>query len=67
MATQIFSGAELQRLRMFPELDRDELIRFFTLTPSDEAFVRSHRGPGNHLGVAVQLCTLLEDVVEVAE
>ncbi len=36
----------------------DELIRFFTLTPSDEAFVRSHRGSSNHLGVAVQLCTL---------
>ena len=58
MATQVFSEAELDRLRGFPELDRDELIRFFTLTPTDEAFVRSHRGSSNHLGVAVQLCTL---------
>ncbi len=58
MATQVFSEAELERLRGFPELDSDELIRFFTLTPSDEAFVRSHRGSSNHLGVAVQLCTL---------
>ncbi|HVF14605.1 MAG TPA: DUF4158 domain-containing protein, partial [Acidimicrobiales bacterium] len=45
-------------MRGFPELDQDELIRFFTLTASDEAFVRSHRGSSNHLGVAVQLCTL---------
>lgn len=58
MVTQVFSEAELERLRGFPELDREELIRFFTLTPSDEALVRSHRGAGNHLGVAVQLCTL---------
>ena len=52
------SAAELERLRGFPELDSDELIRFYTLTASDEAFVRSHRGSSNHLGVAVQLCTL---------
>lgn len=58
MATQVFSDAELERLRGFPDIDRDELVRFFTLTPSDETFIRSHRGAGNRLGLAVQLCTL---------
>ena len=58
MATQVFSEAELERLRGFPEVDREQLVRFFTLTPTEEAFVRSHRGPTNRLGVAVQLCTL---------
>lgn len=33
------------------------LIRYFTLTPADEMFVRKLRGPGNVLGAAVQLCT----------
>jgi hypothetical protein len=31
-ATQVFSDAELERLRRFPEISRDELSRFFTLT-----------------------------------
>lgn len=43
MATQVFSDTELERLRGFPEIDREELVRFFTLTPTDETFVRSHR------------------------
>ncbi len=58
MATQVFSAVEFERLRGFPEIDREELVRFFTLTPADAAFVRSHRGSGNRLGVAVQLCVL---------
>ncbi|WP_326795924.1 hypothetical protein OG946_10865 [Streptomyces sp. NBC_01808] len=32
MATQVFAGEELERLRGFPEIGRDELARFFTLT-----------------------------------
>jgi hypothetical protein len=35
-----------------------ELIRYFTLTESDETFVRRFRGPANVLGASVQLCTL---------
>ncbi len=58
MATQVFSEAELERLRGFPDIEREQLVRFFTLTPADDAFVRSHRGSSNRLGVAVQLCTL---------
>jgi len=58
VATQVFSEAELERLRGFPEIDREQLVQFFTLTPSDDAFVRSHRGAINRLGVSIQLCTL---------
>lgn len=54
----MFSAEELEQLRRFPEVDRAELIRYFTLTPADEAFVRQFRGQGNVLGAAVQLCTL---------
>ena len=59
MATrEVFSADELTKLRGFPEPARAELIRHFTLTPADEAFVRKFRGRENVLGVAVQLCTL---------
>ena len=59
MATwDVFSEEELARLRGFPEITRAELIRYFTLTESDETFVRRFRGPANVLGASVQLCTL---------
>ena len=60
MATQAFSDEELGRLRGFPEIGRDELHHFFTLTPADVAFVdpRRGRGPADRLGLAVALCTL---------
>ncbi len=60
MATRLFSDDQLQSLRGFPDIGNDELIRFFTLTPADAAFVapRRGRGPGDRLGLAVQLCTL---------
>jgi hypothetical protein len=54
----VFSEDELAQLRAFPEPARAELIRFFTLTPGDEAFVRKFRDRKNVLGAAVQLCTL---------
>ncbi|HET6751579.1 MAG TPA: DUF4158 domain-containing protein, partial [Actinomycetes bacterium] len=59
MATRdVFSAEELEQLRCFPEVNRAELIRYFTLAPADEAFVRKFRGQSNVLGAAVQLCTL---------
>ncbi len=60
MATRVFSDEELDRLRSFPDITREELIRFFTLTPGDVEFVDpGHgRGPVDRLGMAVQLCTL---------
>jgi hypothetical protein len=54
----VFSQEELEQLRRFPEVDRSELIRYFTLTPADEAFVRKFRGQVNVFGAAVQLCIL---------
>ena len=59
MATrEVFSEYELAQLRGFPEPARAELIRYFTLAPGDEAFVRKFRGQDNVLGATVQLCTL---------
>lgn len=56
-AREVFSEQELARLRGFPEISRTELVRFFTLTTADEAFVRSMRRATIVLGAAVQLCT----------
>jgi TnpA family transposase len=60
VATRVFSDEELARLRSFPEITPNELIRYFTLTPADAAFVDpGHgRGPADRFGLAVQLCTL---------
>ena len=52
-------GRGAVRLRGFPNsIAPDELIRFFTLTTGDIAFVNGHRTSPNRIGVAVQLCTL---------
>ena len=54
----VFSDAELERLRGFLEPTAAELIRFFTRSPADVRFVVAHRSVANRLGLAVQLCTL---------
>ena len=60
MATRLFADEELARLREFPDISRDELFRYFTLTPADLAFIDPGRGrgPADRLGVAVALCSL---------
>lgn len=60
MAMRVFSDEELARLRGFPEITADELIRFFTLSPADLAFVDPGRGRSarDRLGLSVQLCAL---------
>ncbi|WP_231510038.1 DUF4158 domain-containing protein [Streptosporangium roseum] len=60
VAAQVFADEEPERLRGFPEIGRDELFRFLTLTPADIAFVDPGRGrgPADRLGLAVALCTL---------
>lgn len=58
MATRVFSDEELGALRSFPPIGKDELIRCFTLTPADEAFLRKFLRPQTVLGAAVQWCTL---------
>jgi hypothetical protein len=56
----VFADEELEGLRRFPEIGREELFRFFTLTPADVAFVDPGRGrgPADRLGLAVALCSL---------
>ncbi|MFB6675827.1 DUF4158 domain-containing protein, partial [Streptomyces sp. NPDC056390] len=49
---------ELEALRLFPAIGKNELIRYFTLTSAYEAFLRKFLRPQTILGVAVQLCTL---------
>jgi hypothetical protein len=34
MAVRVFSDEDLERLRSFPKINPEELIRFFTLTPA---------------------------------
>ncbi|ORI21256.1 hypothetical protein BJI47_17720 [Rhodococcus sp. 1168] len=60
MVAEVFSDKEFQSLRRFPEIGRQELVRFFTLTPADVAFVDPGRGRGaaDRLGLAGTLCTL---------
>jgi hypothetical protein len=60
VAAQMFSEEQLGQLRSFPGIGRDDLIRYFTLTHADVAFVDPGRGrgPAGRLGLAVQLCTL---------
>ncbi|WP_059389801.1 hypothetical protein, partial [Arthrobacter sp. Hiyo1] len=50
MVVQIFTDEELERLREFPEIGRDELFRF--VDPG------RGRGASDRLGLAVALCTL---------
>ena len=60
MATRVFSDEELARLRGFPEITAEELVRFFTLSAADAEFVDPGRGRSakDRLGLAVQLCSL---------
>nr|SBO98750.1 probable transposase [Nonomuraea gerenzanensis] len=59
MSEKMFSEEQLAQLRSFPEISADELIRYFTPTSADVAFVSpSGRGPVDRLGMLVQLCTL---------
>ena len=47
MSTRMFSEEQLAQLRGFPDIGRDDLIRYFTLTAADVAFVDRavRRGP----------------------
>jgi hypothetical protein len=60
VSTRSFSEDQMEALKGFPDIGKDELIRFFTLTPADVAFVDPGRGRGaaDRLGLAVQLSTL---------
>src|SRR5271170_3850772 len=51
---ELLSSSEHLQLLAFPE-DEGELIRLYTLTKADLAFVRQHRGDHNRLGIAVMM------------
>lgn len=56
MPVNFLNQAERERLNRFPgEVDDDDIIAYFTLTPSDLEQVQSHRGDDNKLGFALQL------------
>ncbi|MGB6162552.1 MAG: Tn3 family transposase [Pseudonocardiaceae bacterium] len=60
MSEKMFSREQYEQLRSFPEISRDELFRYFTLSSADVVFVDpgAGRGPADRLGLAVQLSTL---------
>src|SRR6266478_877425 len=39
VSEKMFSREQYEQLRSFPEISREELFRYFTLTPADAAFV----------------------------
>jgi hypothetical protein len=39
VSTRMFSEEQLEQLRSFPDIGKDDLIRYFTLAPADVAFV----------------------------
>jgi len=54
---ELLTPAERAQLLSFPT-EESELIRRYTLSRSERAYVRQHRGAQNRLGIAVQLCYL---------
>ena len=53
----ILSASERENLLALPD-NQDDLIRHYTLSESELAIIRQHRGAANQLGFAVQLCYL---------
>jgi len=41
-----------------PDLSQNELVRHYTLSPDDIAFIRRHNKDENRLGIVVQMCGL---------
>jgi len=59
MPGSFLSEADRERLRNFPRhIPSDDLITYFTLSPTDMAWVQRHRGDHNRLGTALQLCAI---------
>jgi len=54
---EFLSPAQRAQLLALPATDR-ELIRFYSLSPSELAWVRKRRGEHNRLGLALQRCFL---------
>lgn len=54
VVAEVYGDEELESLRRFPEIGREELFRFFTLTPADMAFVDP--GPGSRPSIPAGPC-----------
>ncbi len=56
---RFLSDAEIERLGAFPEqIERGDVVRFFSPAGEDLTFVRMQRGAPNQLGIALQLGAL---------
>lgn len=59
MPVQFLTDEERERLSRFPEqIEEEDLIAFFTLSPADIKEIQKQRGEQNKLGYAIQLCAL---------
>jgi hypothetical protein len=59
MPIYIFTETERATLDTFPaEITHEDLITFFTLSEADKEQLLIYSSPYNHLGFALQLCTL---------
>lgn len=60
MSAGFLTQAQIEELRGFPSISDDELLRYFTLTEADIAFLSPSAGrdAASRLGLAVQMCTL---------
>jgi len=56
---RFLSDAEIERLGAFPQqIERGDIVRFFSPAGDDLSFVRTQRGAPNQLGIALQLGAL---------
>ncbi|MER5326302.1 DUF4158 domain-containing protein [Streptosporangium roseum] len=56
MSTGFVPDGQLERLRSLPDIGREELIKYFTLTSREHAFLDAPGwGPEARLGLAGQL------------
>ncbi|GAA2821153.1 hypothetical protein [Nonomuraea rubra] len=44
MSTRMFSEDQLERLQSYPDIGRDNVIRYFARTPADVSFIDPGRG-----------------------
>ncbi|MBO2445939.1 DUF4158 domain-containing protein [Actinomadura barringtoniae] len=55
MSTRFLSDEQVEQLRSFPDIGREELIKYFTLTPREQAFLDAPgRGADARLWLALQ-------------
>jgi hypothetical protein len=53
VSTRMFSEDQLERLRTFPDIGRDDLVRYFTLSPAELAFTIRAMVGGRRTGLVL--------------